>query len=72
MLHVVAESEDRLPSGDRVGSYYWMHRDQLFAHVFRGTSWLGIDFESVLFGCLVEFGLCVGCRQAFEELLDRG
>jgi hypothetical protein len=70
VLYVMAKSENGFPSRDGVGAYYWVHGNQLFADIFGGASWLRVDFESV-FGCgFVEFGLCVGRGQAFEELLD--
>jgi hypothetical protein len=72
VLHVVAESEDRLPPRDGIGADYGMHGDKLFADVFGSAALLRVDLESVLCCSFVEFGLGVGGGQAFEELLDGG
>lgn len=68
-LHVMAYSEDRFPASDGIGADHGVHGFENLADVLRRAARLGVDLEVVLSGSFVEFGLRVGRREAFEELL---
>jgi hypothetical protein len=58
---VVAESKNALPAGDGVGAHDGVDGFEDFADVFGGAAGFGIDLETVLRGCFIEFRLRVGC-----------
>lgn len=50
---------------------YWVHGNELIADVLGCPARLGEELEAVLCSGFGELGLCVRCRQTFEELLHR-
>lgn len=71
LLYVGADSEDTLPTGDRVGADDRVLGDKLFSNVLRRSTRARVDVEIIAFGNFVEAGLRIGCGQALQELLVR-
>jgi hypothetical protein len=57
----MAESKNALPAGNGVCADDRMDGFEDFADVFGGAAGFGIDLETVLLGCFIEFRLRVGC-----------
>ena len=49
-----------------------MHGNELIANVLGGSARLGEELKPILGSSFGEPGLCVSCRQGFEELLHGG
>lgn len=69
LLHVRANSEDTLPTGDRVGTDDRVLGNELLSDVLGSATRTRVDLEIVELGNFVEAGLRIGCSQALQELL---
>lgn len=70
-LHMSANSEDTLPSCNRIGADYWVLSTQIFSDILRGTARALKNLEAVIFCELIELRLREGCIQPFQEFLVR-
>lgn len=71
LLYVRTDSEDTLPTGDRVSADDRVLSDKLFSNVLRRATRARVDVEIIAFGNFVEAGLRICCGQALQELLVR-
>lgn len=69
VVDVGTNSENALPSSHGIGAHDRVDGGEFTSDVLRRSSGPFVDVEAVRFGSLVEFGLSVGCCQAFEEAL---
>jgi len=69
MLYMMANSEDSLPSGNRVGADDWVLSGELLADVEWVATSLRVELESLVTSGLSEERLGVGGGKTIEELL---
>lgn len=70
-LHMSANSEDTLPSCNRIGADYWVLSTQIFSDILRSTARALENLEAVILCKLIELRLRKGCIQPFQEFLIR-
>ena len=70
-LHMGANSEDTLPSCNRIGADHWVLSTQIFADILRGTARALEDLEAAILRKLIELRLRKGCVQPFQKSLVR-
>lgn len=66
-LHVIADSENRLPARHRVGANYGMDRLKDLANILGRTTLCGPDLDTVFLGGSIKQRLRVVSRQGIEE-----